>query len=536
MNYKRSRYTKKKHRTKKESKRSRSIETETLKLLQSHLIPYEWGDEVAAEIPKIPYHIADAATQRVDLRQLPLITIDDEQAQDFDDAVYCRPTSNGWELTVAIADVSHYVGMDSAIDQEAQERATSIYFPHLVIPMLPEILSNDLCSLKPEKERLALAVTILIDKSGQLNSYQFYEALIYSHGRLTYTEIDLYSKQPSQSSARVLALSEHIDQLTDLYQCLQQARKLRGSMDLELATTSAILNEANQIERIVPIQRNLGHLLIEESMLAANCCAADMIQKSLCPPALYRNHLRPTEERLQALHSFLKIYDLTLTGDYCPSPRDFQILGDKAHSHPNRNLIYNCILRSQQQAIYTPSNGGHFGLAYTAYTHFTSPIRRYPDLVVHRAIRSLIHSQQSCSAVRRVNSSQQLPKTPSPPYSEKQLSHLGEHCSMAEKRAEKVSRDLLQWLKCQYLLPQVGQYFKGIITTVTSFGLFVELDSLQIDGLVHISNLGGDYYDFQADQFCLQGRSSGIRYQQGERIKVKVASIDQRKYQIQLCL
>ena len=532
---------------------STSLASETAKLIQEHMIPCEWNDAVVEQAQHFDDKVAkDDKQHRFDLREVKLVTIDGEDARDFDDAIHAKPNGDGWLLTVAIADVSHYVSIHSAIDQEAALRGNSVYFAHTVIPMLPEVLSNGLCSLNPQVDRLSMAVDIQIDQQGIIQSYQFYEALIRSHARLTYTEVGQYiadsesflsenaSKSASKNTSKnktsaLVGVRQQIDHLLEVFEALRHARSLRGAMDFETRETRVIFADDLKIEKIVPVQRNPAHQLVEEAMLAANMCTADLfLQQKI--PAMFRNHMTPTQEKLDALRDFLATQGLQLTGGDNPQPSDFQLLGQKAKQRANRHIIFNMMLRSQQQAVYEAQSEGHFGLALAAYTHFTSPIRRYPDLLVHRAIRNLIRSDKACNAVARIDSAPSLKKVQIYPYSQAELDQSGEHCSFTERRAEEATRNLMQWLKCEYLQQHLGQHFKGTISTVTAFGLFIELDDLYVDGLLHISNLRSDYYDFDSARHCLEGRSRGQKYSQGDSIEIQVAAVNMTDRKIDFLL
>ncbi|HET9664664.1 MAG TPA: ribonuclease R, partial [Burkholderiales bacterium] len=435
-----------------------------------------------------------------------LVTIDGETAKDFDDAVYCEPSAaGGFRLIVAIADVSHYVRHDDALDHEALGRGNSVYFPRRVIPMLPEKLSNGLCSLNPDVERLCVACDMQIDAHGEILSYRFAPALMRSHARLTYTLVGQILDEPRGSVARNhRTLVPHLLELQKLHQLLAKARERRGAIDFETIETAMIFDDQGKIERIVPVKRNEAHRLIEECMLAANVCASDFLRQS-GQPMLYRIHEGPTPEKLQALREFLKGFGLNLTGGDEPHARDYAKLLARVRDRPDAQLLQTVMLRSLQQAVYSPDNVGHFGLAYESYTHFTSPIRRYPDLLVHRAIKAVLARKR---------------------YEPGNWHELGAHCSMTERRADEATRDVAAWLKCYYMQDKIGESFEGSISGVTAFGAFIALDDVYVEGLVHISDLGRDYFHYDAGKHQLMGERTKKRYRLGDRLRVKVARVD----------
>ncbi len=509
--------------------------------IRSHDLPYQWSPEVQAAASSLPSVVSESdKQQRVDLRSYPLVTIDGEDARDFDDAVYCETKkSGGWRLFVAIADVSHYVQVGSALDQEAQLRGTSVYFPDFVLPMLPEALSNGLCSLNPQVDRLAMVCEMTISDQGRVSGYQFYEAVIHSHARLTYTQVGqmLAEQADKHSSIRhdyghVVA---HIDQLHKLYQVLRKRRKVRGAIDFETAETRILFDEQRKIERIVPVVRNDAHKLIEECMLCANVCAARFLDKHRLP-GLYRVHEGPKERKLQNLRTFLGELSLSLPGKTQPAPSDYQALLQAIVKRPDANIIQTVMLRSLSQAMYQPENNGHFGLAYTAYAHFTSPIRRYPDLLVHRALRHIIRSRQGSDYVRRVVGAKPIAKKLIYPYENKDMLRLGEHASMAERRADEATRDVVNWLKCEYLQDHLGDVYPGMITGVTNFGIFVELQDLYVEGLVHITALPSDYYHYEEAHHRLIGERTRQLFCLGDQLEVRVSGVnlDERKVDFEL--
>ena len=497
--------------------------------IQSHSIPNVWPEAVVAEAAAIPADVSEVdKLHRVDLRHLPFVTIDGEDARDFDDAVMCERRRGGWRLFVAIADVSHYVPVDSELDREAKLRGNSVYFPDFVVPMLPEALSNGLCSLNPQVDRLCLVCEMTLSDAGRITGYQFYEAVIHSHARLTYTQVAamLDPDEPDMALRETFAPVAHrLELLHRLYLCLRQAREERGAIDFETVETRILFNEDRKIERIVPVKRNDAHKLIEECMLCANVCAARFLEKHNLA-GLFRVHEGPTEQKLTNLREFLGELGLGLSGGLAPDSGDYQQLMQSIQGRPDANMIQTVMLRSLRQAMYQPENLGHFGLGYDAYTHFTSPIRRYPDLLVHRAIRSVIRGKQASSHVRRVEGAQPLPLRHIYPYAVNDILVLGEQCSMTERRADEASRDVISWLKCEFLRDQVGSIFEGVISSVTGFGLFVELKDLYIEGLVHISALPHDYYRFEPAQHRLVGERTRKVFGLGDELVVKVVRVD----------
>jgi len=489
--------------------------------IRSHGLPRSWPPQVEREIAVFDEEVPEEAKEgREDLRHLPLVTIDGEDARDFDDAVFCRSHGKGWKLLVAIADVSSYVLPGMALDEEARERGTSVYFPERVIPMLPEVLSNGLCSLNPEVDRLCMACELSIDADGEVTGYRFFEGVMRSHARLTYTEVAAMLVEKDEAvRSRYSELLPHLEQLYALFQALRKQRERRGAMDFITTETRIVFGPGRKIEEIVPLERNEAHMLIEECMVAANVAAADFLLKHGIP-ALYRVHEGPTAEKLEALREFLGELGLQLEGGEKPRAWHFAKLLREIEDRPDAHLIQTVLLRSMQQAIYTPDNAGHFGLAYDAYTHFTSPIRRYPDLIVHRAIRHVL-------AKRKVREWA---------WSPEEMALLGEHCSMTERRADEATRDAVDWLKCEYMMDRVGDVFDGVISSVTGFGLFVELEQVYVEGLVHVTALGNDYFHFDPARHRLTGEHTRKRYRLGDRIRVKVVRVDldERKIDFEL--
>ena len=515
--------------------------------LRNFDIPFVWPGEVEKEAAALADTVLEKDKKgRVDLRDLPLVTIDGEDARDFDDAVYieARPRG-GWRLIVAIADVSHYVHPGAPLDVEANKRGTSVYFPNRVVPMLPEKLSNGLCSLNPHVDRLCLFCDMQIAASGRITRFHFSEGVMRSRFRLTYTQVGALIEEPDSPAA--LKVQELVDDDTfamlwhfyGLYQSLRGQRDERGAIDFETTETRILYDEQKKIRAIVPVQRNVAHKMIEEAMLAANICAAKFLEQS-GEPALFRNHEQPTAEKLEGLQQFLMPLGLHLDwsnkkgGEI--SPLVFRQLTEAIATRADREVIQTVMLRSLKQAKYEAENKGHFGLAYKAYAHFTSPIRRYPDLLVHRAIRYLIRSGEGGKYIENPGKLSKLPKKKILPYEPKDMVALGEHCSLTERRADEASRDVVQWLKCQYMEQHLGDSFQGVISGVTSFGLFVQLIDLYIEGLVHISSLDNDYYRHDEIKHALVGESSGRKYRLGDAIAVQVAAVHTEDRKIDLVL
>ncbi|WP_415770476.1 ribonuclease R [Neisseria sp. CP9] len=479
--------------------------------VRKHHLPHQFSEACAKAAKKIPDHVRKSDLKgRVDLRDLPLVTIDGETARDFDDAVFAEKIGRNYRLVVAIADVSHYVRPDDAIDTDAQERSTSVYFPRRVIPMLPENLSNGICSLNPDVERLCMVCDMVITYAGNIKEYRFYPAVMRSHARLTYNQVwdwisdDLDHPHKAQ-----------IDTLYKLFKILQKKRFERGAMEFESVETQMLFDDNGKIEKIVPVVRNDAHKLIEECMLAANVCAAEFLMKNK-HTALFRNHLGPTPEKLATLREQLGLLGLQLGGGDNPTPKDYAALAEQFKGRPDAELLQVMMLRSMQQAVYEPHCDGHFGLAYEAYAHFTSPIRRYPDLTVHRAIKAVLNQQTY---------------TPN-----KSWQALGVHTSFCERRADDASRDVENWLKTYYMRDKVGEIFEGKISGMTNFGLFVTLDGIHIDGLVHISDLGEDYFNFRPEIMAIEGERSGVRFNMGDKVSVRVARADLDTSKIDLTL
>ncbi|HFQ5143913.1 TPA: ribonuclease R [Vibrio vulnificus] len=499
---------------------------ETQIAIRTHQIPHEWPEEVDKQIANLGEEVPEEAkVGRVDLRQLPLVTIDGEDARDFDDAVYCeKKKSGGWRLWVAIADVSYYVRPDSALDKEAINRGNSVYFPSQVVPMLPEVLSNGLCSLNPQVDRLCMVCEMTISDSGKLSGYKHYEAVMNSHARLTYTKVSQILEGDEELRERYAPLVSHLEELHAMYKVLKEARDQRGAIEFETVETKFIFNAERKIDRIEPVIRNDAHKIIEECMIMANIASASLVEKAK-EPALYRIHESPGELRLQGFRDFLGELGLDLKGGLEPSPTDYADLVKQIGERADKELIQTMLLRSMKQAVYNADNAGHFGLALQRYAHFTSPIRRYPDLLLHRAIKYLIAKEKGQNQDRWT-------PTGGFHYSFDDMDFYGEQCSMTERRADDATRDVADWLKCEYMQDHVGDELDGVIANVTSFGFFVRLTELHIDGLVHISTLANDYYQFDPIGQRLIGESFGHIYRLGDAVKVKVLAVNLNDKQI----
>jgi ribonuclease R len=489
--------------------------------IRSYELPIEWPPGVKKEARAFSEEVREQdKAKRVDIRHLPLVTIDGEDARDFDDAVYCEPHGKGWRLLVAIADVSHYVNKDSALDQEARLRGNSVYFPERVIPMLPEVLSNGLCSLNPAVDRLCMVCEMFITARGKVRKFNFFEGVMHSHARLTYNEVNtIVIDRKKTARQKRKDLLPHLDNLYELYQALRIQREKRGAIDFDTTETRIVFGEDRKIANIVPTERLDAHRMIEEYMVAANVAAADFLLDAEIN-ALYRVHDGPGEEKLADVREFLGELGLSLGGHDGPEPRHYAKLLDSVRDRPDVHLIQTVLLRSLSQAMYTPDNTGHFGLAYDAYTHFTSPIRRYPDLLVHRAIRHVLRNK----SVKRFG------------YSYEDMLGHGEHCSMTERRADEATRDAVDWLKCEYMQDKVGEVFDGIITGVTSFGVFVELDDIYVEGLVHVTSLQNDYYHFDPAKHRLVGERSRKIYRLTDKVRVQImrVNLDDKKIDFEL--
>jgi ribonuclease R len=500
-------------------------------------VPHVFPDEVLAEAAALPAEVQRKDLRgRIDLRDVALVTIDGEDARDFDDAVYCEADGKrGWRVVVAIADVDHYVGAGTRLDAEAQRRSTSVYFPRRVIPMLPEELSNGLCSLKPEVDRLVMVCDMTVTKDGEVRGYQFYPAVMHSQARLTYDEVwDALSNPSSRAAQRLAHLQPRLHELHEVYRAFARARTARGALELESTETRIICDANGRIERIVARVRNDAHRLIEECMLAANVCAADLLRRKK-HEALLRVHEGPTPVKLEALRTTLRGLGLALAGGESPEPSDYAHLLDRIRARPDGALLQTVVLRSMQQAQYSPHNAGHFGLAYEAYAHFTSPIRRYPDLLVHRAIKAVLAGRRYVPSVAPPAADDApglaplLAPKPAGAGADGPTAvweQLGLLCSAHERRADDASRDVEAWLKSYYVRERIGEVFSGSISAVVPFGLFVVLDDLYVEGLVHISELGGEYFQYSESGHELRGERTGIRHRLGDRLTVQVARVD----------
>ncbi len=510
--------------------------------VRKYEVPHQFSPETLAQSATLPDKIRPIDRKhRIDLTDVALVTIDGEDARDFDDAVYCEPAvvgksvgrgkaPNGWRLIVAIADVSHYVKPGEPIDDDAYERATSVYFPRRVIPMLPEKLSNGLCSLNPNEDRLAMVCDMLVTASGEIDAYQFFPAVICSHARFTYNEVAaILANTRGPEAAKRKELVPELLNLHEVYRALLRARSKRGAIDFETTETQIVCDENGRIEKIVPRTRTEAHKLIEEAMLAANVCSADFIALAK-HSSLYRVHEGPTPEKKTLLQNYLRALGLGLSISDDPKPGEFQAIAAATKDRPDAMQIHTMLLRSMQQAIYTATNSGHFGLAYEAYTHFTSPIRRYPDLLVHRVIKALLSGKRYHLLTGPSNPAPSNRKSAKPVKSanaeDEKWEIAGVHCSVNERRADEASRDVEAWLKCRYMREHLGEEYGGTVSAVTSFGLFVQLDGLYVEGLVHITELGGEYYRFDEIRQELRGERSGVRYVVGSRVRVQVSRVD----------
>lgn len=513
--------------------------------LRVHGIPHEWPEgfeKAMAAMPDAPGK--DELEHRHDYRDLPFVTIDGEDAKDFDDAVYCESRGEaGWRLYVAIADVSHYVQVGTDLDNEARNRGTSVYFPGHVVPMLPEKLSNGLCSLRPNEDRLVMVCRMDINRAGEITDYDFSEGVIHSHARLTYDEVGAIVVEPDNDTEanvqkrlleKYAALVGELENLYDLYLVLHKAREKRGALDFDTVETRIVFTEDRKLAEILEVERNDAHRLIEECMLCANVCAAELFLE-MKQPALFRVHAGPNPDKVENLYDFLRGIGIGLARKENPSTSDYQTILQRLGERPDRNILQTIVIRSLMQAMYAPDNVGHFGLGYNAYTHFTSPIRRYPDLLVHRAIRYLIRNKGN-KHLNKVKGADGLAKHVIYPYSSSELDDLGGHLSACERRADSASYDVIDWLKCEYIQQHIGDAFDGTIVTVTNFGVFVELDDIHIEGLIHVTALRNDYYHFNDVAHTLTGERTGDSFHLGDRVHVQVSRVDMEDHKIDLQL
>ena len=496
--------------------------------IRKHDIPHSFPSTVEKQLKKWAEDVPEEAKRgRVDLRNLPLVTIDGEDARDFDDAVFCQKQGKGWKLWVAIADVSYYVRPKSALDTEAYNRGNSVYFPNRVVPMLPEKLSNGLCSLNPQVDRLCMVCEMTISAKGKMTDYQFYEAVMNSHAHLTYNKVAKILEKDTALCERYASLVPHLQDLHEMYRALVKARQQRGAIEFETIESKFIFNALGRIERIEPVVRNDAHKIIEECMILANIASANFMEKHQ-EPALYRIHAVPGEEKLTAFRSFLAECGLSLSGGNKPTPTDYAQLLEQIKPRPDHELIQTMLLRSMSQAVYSADNIGHFGLALEEYAHFTSPIRRYPDLTLHRGIKYLLAKQKG--------SKRKTTDTGGYHYQLEEMDLFGVHCSSTERRADDATREVADWLKCEYMQDHVGEEFEGVISSVTGFGFFVRLNDLFIDGLVHISGLANDYYLFDMPKQRLIGENSGMIFRLGDAVKVRVEAVSLEQKQIDFSL
>ena len=482
---------------------SSSVDMATEIAIRAYGIPYQWSAEAEQELAGLKHNRRDK--NRKDLRDLPLVTIDGEDAKDFDDAVYCEKQGSEWRLVVAIADVSHYVTPGTELDKAAWERGNSVYFPDRVVPMLPELLSNDLCSLKPDQDRLAMVCDMRINRAGRIKQYDLYPAVIKSRARLTYGLVAdiLADAKGHRKYAHVIP---HIKAMHELFNTMHRNRQKNGVLDFSSTEVRLNFDEKGKVADIRTVERNDAHRMIEEFMLAANVSVAEFLLKKKIP-CIFRNHASPDEEKIKDLHQFLADFGLQLEGSLDPATKDLASVLEQVKTREDRHLIETVLLRSMTLAVYEGRNNGHFGLAFDHYTHFTSPIRRYPDLLVHRAIRHVLENEAYG-------------------HGGEEMHQFGVHCSMTERRAEEAVRDVVARLKCEYMQDKTGQVYEGIVSGVTGFGLFVELVNIYVEGLVHISALPADYYHFDPVSHSLSGERSGKKYFLGDRIKIEVLSVN----------
>ncbi|MBX2849387.1 MAG: ribonuclease R [Acidiferrobacterales bacterium] len=495
--------------------------------LRKHQLPYQWPSSVedqinglAEEVEESDFSASLKNGSRKDIRHLPLVTIDGEDARDFDDAVFCQPLEGGrGRLIVAIADVSNYVTEQSPLDQEAWQRGTSVYFPNNVIPMLPEVLSNGLCSLNPKVNRLCFVCDMQIDSSGEIESYDFYQAVMYSHARLTYTQVSALIDGNAEASGIEESLQQTIIDLYGLSEKLGARRRKYGTIEFEIPEPVILFDEQRKIDRIVARERNDAHRLIEECMLAANICASLILDESDAV-GVFRVHEAPDEDKIADTRTFLRQFKYLLGGGDQPEPKHFMEVINKITDPTISKIAQIALLRSMKQARYSIENEGHYALNFDSYTHFTSPIRRYSDLLVHRQIRRLLDQPELSDSDEKVL----------------EFERSAEQASMTERRAESATREVIQWLKCEFMSHRVGETLRGTVSGVTDFGLFVELEEFYVDGLVHITSLGQDYYRFDSERRLLQGENSGRIYQIGQKLEVQVARVDMEQGRIDFSL
>ena len=481
-----------------------------------------WPGKVMTAAKQLGTEVAEADKQdRTDLREVPLVTIDGADARDFDDAVYAEQSGEGWRLLVAIADVSHYVSTGNAIDKEAVKRGTSTYFPDRVVPMLPEALSNGLCSLNPNVDRLCVVCEMRVSKRGKVERSKFYKAVMRSHARLTYGEVnEIACEREAKARERHPELLKPLDTLYALYKAFEQGRRRRGALDLELPEVRITMSADNHhVDRVAPLHRNDAHKLIEECMIAANVQAAKFLRKNKLP-TLYRVHPKPEIDRFEELRVMLQELGYKVAAEARTEPRALNKVLAEMHARPDFPVLATAVLRTFAQAIYTPVNEGHFGLALDAYAHFTSPIRRYPDLLVHRGISHLLEGGKP-GAFR---------------YKQGDMEQLGRSCSMLERQAEAASRHVENRYKCIYIQEHVGGEYDGVITGVTHFGLFVMLSDFYVEGLVHVTSLGNDYYHSEHGGLRLTGEHTGTSFGLGDTVRVKVARVDVEEARVDLQL
>ncbi|VFP85707.1 ribonuclease R [Candidatus Erwinia haradaeae] len=500
--------------------------------LHTHNIPHQWPKGLEKLISQVNVEIPeDTKHNRIDLRELPLITIDGDDACDLDDAVFCiREKDSGWRLWVAVADVSYYVKPSTLLDDEAIHRGTSVYFPSRVIPMLPEVLSTKLCSLNADVDRLCMVCEMTVSSSGELTSYKHYEAIMNSSAQLTYNTVWNILQGDKKLRKQHLPLVKNLEELHSMYVALKKSRKQRGGIVFDIAEAKFIFNIQNRIERVEKMVRNDAHKIIEECMILANVASACFVEEHGAP-ALFRDHDRPVDDNIKSFRVVLSELGLTLCGGEQPGPLDYSALLKKIHGRSDKDMIQSMLLRSMKQAVYDPENRGHFGLALPSYAHFTSPIRRYPDLILHRTIKYIVAKNQ-----KYLEKNCKLTSTGGYHYTTAQMLQLGQHCSMTERRADEATRDVTDWLKCDFIKNKIGEIFNGTISSVTSFGFFVRLDDFFIDGLVHISTLEKNCYHFDSIRQRLIGDRVNPTYRLGDTVTVRLDSVHLEERKIILAL